>query len=350
MERSRGRDSLADTVRRASACRDRRTLPALPRFLPASHRHAHRLPAEDPDREGLRRRDRVAARPGADAVAAPRQSRAAEARGPAAGVLVQAARRLQQDGAPVAGRARARRDRRVGGQPRAGRRARGAAARLQGDDRDAGDHAAHQDRGGRGARRDGRAARRLLLATPTRRRCALQRSARRHVRASVRRSRRDRRAGHDRHGDPAPVPGPARRDLRRDRRRRPDRGHRRLREARAARRSGSIGVQPVDSDAMARSLAAGRRVDAAARGPVRRRRRGEAGRQGDVPPRARSTSTRWCRVDTDATCAAIKDVFEDTRSILEPAGALAVAGVKAWVRAAPRRRTARSSRSPAAPT
>jgi len=35
-------------------------------------------------------------------------------------------------------------------------------------------------------------------------------------------------------------------------------------------------------------------------------------------------------VDTDATCAAIKDVFEDTRSILEPAGALAIAGVKAW--------------------
>jgi threonine dehydratase len=33
-------------------------------------------------------------------------------------------------------------------------------------------------------------------------------------------------------------------------------------------------------------------------------------------------------VDTDAICAAIKDVFEDTRSILEPAGALAVAGLK----------------------
>jgi threonine dehydratase len=36
-------------------------------------------------------------------------------------------------------------------------------------------------------------------------------------------------------------------------------------------------------------------------------------------------------VDTDAICAAIKDVFEDTRSILEPAGALAVAGMKADV-------------------
>ena len=36
-------------------------------------------------------------------------------------------------------------------------------------------------------------------------------------------------------------------------------------------------------------------------------------------------------VDTDAICAAIKDVFEDTRSILEPAGALSIAGVKAYV-------------------
>ena len=35
--------------------------------------------------------------------------------------------------------------------------------------------------------------------------------------------------------------------------------------------------------------------------------------------------------DTDEMCAAIKDVFEDTRVVLEPAGALAVAGAKAWV-------------------
>ena len=34
------------------------------------------------------------------------------------------------------------------------------------------------------------------------------------------------------------------------------------------------------------------------------------------------------RVDTDAACAAIKDVFGDTRAILEPAGALAIAGLK----------------------
>jgi len=37
------------------------------------------------------------------------------------------------------------------------------------------------------------------------------------------------------------------------------------------------------------------------------------------------------RVDTDSICAAIKDVFEDTRSITEPAGALSVAGAKAYV-------------------
>jgi threonine dehydratase len=36
-------------------------------------------------------------------------------------------------------------------------------------------------------------------------------------------------------------------------------------------------------------------------------------------------------VDTDVICAALKDVFEDTRAIVEPAGALGVAGVKAWV-------------------
>jgi threonine dehydratase len=36
-------------------------------------------------------------------------------------------------------------------------------------------------------------------------------------------------------------------------------------------------------------------------------------------------------VDADAICAAIKDVFQDTRTVLEPAGALSVAGAKAWL-------------------
>ena len=35
-------------------------------------------------------------------------------------------------------------------------------------------------------------------------------------------------------------------------------------------------------------------------------------------------------VDTDHICAAVQDIFEDTRSIVEPAGALAVAGIKRW--------------------
>ena len=37
-------------------------------------------------------------------------------------------------------------------------------------------------------------------------------------------------------------------------------------------------------------------------------------------------------VNTDAICAAIKDVFEDTRAVLEPAGALAVAGAKEYAK------------------
>jgi threonine dehydratase len=90
-----------------------------------------------------------------------------------------------------------------------------------------------------------------------------------------------------------------------------------------------IGVQPVDSDAMARSIAAGRRVvlphvglfaDGVAVKQVGR----------ETFRLVREYVDEVMTVDTDATCAAIKDVFEDTRSILEPAGALAVAGVKAW--------------------
>ncbi len=55
--------------------------------------------------------------------------------------------------------------------------------------------------------------------------------------------------------------------------------------------------------------------------------------------RRRSTPSRLCRrhvdevicVDTDALCAAIKDVYQDTRTLLEPAGALAIAGCKQYV-------------------
>ena len=91
-----------------------------------------------------------------------------------------------------------------------------------------------------------------------------------------------------------------------------------------------IGVQTTDSDAMAQSLKAGRRV---ALHDVGLFSDGTAVKQVGVE------TFRLCReylddvilVDTDAACAAIKDVFQDTRSILEPAGALAIAGAKAWL-------------------
>jgi threonine dehydratase len=91
-----------------------------------------------------------------------------------------------------------------------------------------------------------------------------------------------------------------------------------------------IGVQSADSDAMARSLEAGRRV-----------RLSEVGLFSDGTAvrlvgrhtfhLARRYVDEIVRVDTDEMCAAIKDVFQETRSILEPAGALSVAGAKAWV-------------------
>lgn len=90
-----------------------------------------------------------------------------------------------------------------------------------------------------------------------------------------------------------------------------------------------IGVQTTDSDAMARSLEAGRRVSL---GDVGLFSDGTAVRQvGEETFRVcRAVVDEVLRVDTDALCAAIKDVFLDTRSILEPAGALAVAGLKAY--------------------
>lgn len=91
-----------------------------------------------------------------------------------------------------------------------------------------------------------------------------------------------------------------------------------------------IGVEPVDADAMYQSLKAGHRV-----------RLPQVGLFADgVAVRLVGEETfRLCQqyvddiilVDTDHTCAAIKDVFEDTRSILEPAGALAIAGAKTYV-------------------
>ena len=91
-----------------------------------------------------------------------------------------------------------------------------------------------------------------------------------------------------------------------------------------------IGVQTVDSDAMLQSVRAGHRV-----------------RLNDVGLFADGTAVKFVGeetfrvarelvdefivVDTDAVCAAMKDVFQDTRAILEPSGALSVAAVKQYV-------------------
>ncbi|WP_297496935.1 threonine ammonia-lyase, biosynthetic [Ferrovum sp.] len=88
-----------------------------------------------------------------------------------------------------------------------------------------------------------------------------------------------------------------------------------------------IGVQPQDSDAMRQSLAAGRRVVLDQVGLFA---------DGVAVRQVGQETFRLCQkyvdevvtVDTDALCAAVKDVFDDTRAVLEPAGALAVAGLK----------------------
>lgn len=90
-----------------------------------------------------------------------------------------------------------------------------------------------------------------------------------------------------------------------------------------------IGVEPVDADAMKRSLEAGSRVTLPEVGLFAD---GVAVKEvGELPFRlSQGQVDEVLLVDSDAVCAAIKDVFEDTRSILEPAGALAVAGLEAW--------------------
>jgi threonine dehydratase len=91
-----------------------------------------------------------------------------------------------------------------------------------------------------------------------------------------------------------------------------------------------IGVQAADSDAMIRSVRAGRRVTLAdvglfADGTAVKLVGAETFRL------TRALVDDFVTVDTDAACAAIKDVFQDTRSILEPSGALGVAAIKQYV-------------------
>jgi threonine dehydratase len=90
-----------------------------------------------------------------------------------------------------------------------------------------------------------------------------------------------------------------------------------------------IGVEPNDADAMYQSLLAGERVRLSQVGIFA---------DGVAVKEVGEETFRLCKelvdevilVDTDQICAAIKDVFEENRSILEPAGALAVAGLKAY--------------------
>ena len=94
-----------------------------------------------------------------------------------------------------------------------------------------------------------------------------------------------------------------------------------------------IGVEPVDADAMTRSLEAGRRVTLSHVGLFAD---GVAVKQvgRETFRLARKYVDEMVLVDNDSICAAIKDVFEDTRAILEPAGALAIAGAKDYVASA----------------
>jgi threonine dehydratase len=90
-----------------------------------------------------------------------------------------------------------------------------------------------------------------------------------------------------------------------------------------------MGVEPHEADAMFRSLEAGERV-----------RLDEVGifADGVAVREVGALTFQWARrvvdgvvrVTNDEICAAIKDVFDETRSVMEPAGALSVAGLKAW--------------------
>jgi threonine dehydratase len=92
-----------------------------------------------------------------------------------------------------------------------------------------------------------------------------------------------------------------------------------------------IGVEPDDSNAMAQSIAAGERVVLDDVGIFA---------DGVAVKQVGEETFRLCQlyvdeiveVSTDEICAAIKDIYEDTRSIMEPAGALGVAGIKKWLK------------------
>ncbi len=92
-----------------------------------------------------------------------------------------------------------------------------------------------------------------------------------------------------------------------------------------------IGVEPFESDALYRSLKAGKRIKLNKVGIFA---------DGVSVKQVGKENFKLCRdfvddvvrVSTDEICAAIKDICEDTRTIVEPSGALAVAGIKRWLK------------------
>ncbi len=91
-----------------------------------------------------------------------------------------------------------------------------------------------------------------------------------------------------------------------------------------------IGVEPDNSDAMKQSVEKGERVQLDRVGlfadGVAVRLVGE-----HTFALAREFTDEFMTVDTDEICAAVKDIFEDTRAIVEPSGAIGVAGIKKYI-------------------
>ncbi len=92
-----------------------------------------------------------------------------------------------------------------------------------------------------------------------------------------------------------------------------------------------IGVEPFESDAMYQSLKANKRVTLKQVGIFA---------DGVAVKQVGKENFRLCRdfvdevvrVSTDEICAAVKDICEDTRTLVEPSGALSIAGIKRWLK------------------
>lgn len=91
-----------------------------------------------------------------------------------------------------------------------------------------------------------------------------------------------------------------------------------------------VGVETFDADALYQSLKAKKRVELSSVGPFAD---GTAVKilGEETFEILKDTVDEVVRVDTDEICAAIKDVFEDSRTIVEPSGAMSVAGMKRYI-------------------